>query len=448
MKKQIFPISAFIPPPDSTLTVDGKTIERADFRTSERYREYRDCGFNEIMFSGETKYCGEPFEHSALKKMLDLAESNNLLAIVFDERIVSITNKAKEHIVGEVFETADKLRDYVMECMRDYAKHAAFYGVCVTDEPMIAQAGVIREIADAVHAAHPSAFVHTCFLPFIQDRGRIEGAFGKGYRDGWAAYRNYIRKMSASIGYFGYDAYPFGMWEEKNDMCAGFVRNMQEVALTANRCGVPFHMTIQAFSSGKKEELRKVDESDLNWQSNLALSFGCKKIYYFTYWRFCSRSSEFFTSAVMDDFGEKLIYDEAQRNNALIQKIFPYLENATYAATKIFGGAGKNKAMRDMKVHAMPEIYACKSIAPAIVNKLKKKDGAVYCIMNMRDPYEKYINAVRFRTAWAKERLEIVKRGTRMQVFAENGVFRLALEPGEAVWILRENDTDGGAEKQ
>lgn len=72
--EELYPISVFTPPPDGVLTIDGQKNFLQDFRVAERCREYRDCGFTEIIFSGETKYCGEPFENSQLKRMLDLAQ--------------------------------------------------------------------------------------------------------------------------------------------------------------------------------------------------------------------------------------------------------------------------------------------------------------------------------------------------------------------------------------
>ena len=53
-------ISAYTPPPNGYRTVDGVTEYMGqDFRTEERYREYRECGFDEIIYAGETKYQGD-----------------------------------------------------------------------------------------------------------------------------------------------------------------------------------------------------------------------------------------------------------------------------------------------------------------------------------------------------------------------------------------------------
>ena len=67
-------ISSFIPPPNGRRIHNGLLIWDEDFRTVERYQEYKDCGFTEIMFAGEDRYLGEPFETSDMKKMLAQAD--------------------------------------------------------------------------------------------------------------------------------------------------------------------------------------------------------------------------------------------------------------------------------------------------------------------------------------------------------------------------------------
>ena len=56
MQKETIQIAAYTPPPNGTVTVDGAVVHTYEsFQTIERYREYRDCGFTEILFAGEDK---------------------------------------------------------------------------------------------------------------------------------------------------------------------------------------------------------------------------------------------------------------------------------------------------------------------------------------------------------------------------------------------------------
>ena len=275
MQKETIQIAAYTPPPNGTVTVDGAVVHTYEsFQTIERYREYRDCGFTEILFAGEDKYTGELFKTSKLKKMLDMAADTDLKAVVFDERLLSLTVNAKQSILQEFFGgDKQKFYAYVRECMREYAEHSAFYGISVLDEPKYDKRNVFAELCAAMHAVYPKCFVMTCLLPCIQDQGLAENAFGTGVSDRWGAYRRYLAAFASSLGYVHYDCYPFGFWEGKNVVAHKFIRNMQEAALTAKTCGVPFHMTVQSFSSGEHDELRHLDGQDLSWQTDLALGF-------------------------------------------------------------------------------------------------------------------------------------------------------------------------------
>ena len=53
--------------------------------------------------------------------MLDLAQGADLRAIVFDERIMRLTVKAKRRIVGELFSTKKEFYAYIAQCLADYA---------------------------------------------------------------------------------------------------------------------------------------------------------------------------------------------------------------------------------------------------------------------------------------------------------------------------------------
>ena len=140
MSKSKITISAFTPPPNGLINArkDGKVYASKfieDFQTIERYQEYKDCGFDEMLFAGEDKYIGEEYQTSKLKKMLDLCEKCGIKAVVFDERIVSMTVKTQNSIIGELFDSEQELDDYLRECVKDYKDHPAFYGVSLKDEP-------------------------------------------------------------------------------------------------------------------------------------------------------------------------------------------------------------------------------------------------------------------------------------------------------------------------
>lgn len=438
MQQETIQISAYTPPPNGAVTIDGAVVHTYEsFQTPARYREYRDCGFTEILFAGEDKYTGEPYETSKLKKMLDMAADADLKAVVFDERLLSLTVKAKESIIGEFFNgNKKKFSAYVRDCLRVYAAHPAFYGISVLDEPQFSKRDVFAEMCAAVRAAYPKCFVMTCLLPCIQDQGLAENAFGTGVSDRWGAYRRYLAAFASSLGYVHYDCYPFGFWEGKNVVAHKFIRNMQEAALTAKTCGVPFHMTVQSFSSGEHDELRHLDGQDLSWQTDLALGFGASKIYYFTYWRFCTRNAANNTSAIMDDDGTKLLYDAAQANNKAVQDTARYVTGYVYESSDVIVGRHGNDATEELLVLPNAYLQNCRAQADILINTLKKDDATALMLLNLRDPYEKYANAAHIEFTQKREEIRIVKGGELLTVQTQNNALDILLEPGEAVWIL------------
>lgn len=436
-----FMISAWTPPPNGYLTVGGKTTWLGqDFRTEERYREYRECGFDTIVFAGETKYQGELYEISDLKKMLDLAAKTDLKAVVYDERIIRLTVAPKTSIKDEMFDGDEgKFFAYVRDCLDTYRSHPAFYGVAIIDEPFIAKVGVMREICEAVHAVDPEIFLHTCFLPCIQDLGLAPDAFGKGFATVWDAYDNYIDGMTDNtLGYYCYDAYPFGMWEGKNCMSEKYIRNMQQAALGAIRNQVPFHMAIQSFSAGANDENRRVDESDLNWQSNMALGFGAKSIYYYTYWIFTTLAHEKGqTSAIMAHDGTRMIYDDVQRNNAMMRRVFETIKDYEYVASQVLDAPEHgNPTTKELVTTDLGFVKSHTADAPLLLNKMTGEKGNAYMLLNLRDPFEKAINRVCVKLTNPKPEYEILVRGRKMTVKTDGDGLCLTLEPGEAVFIL------------
>lgn len=448
MKKVLeFECSAFIPPPNGRMMKGGVIEWGRDFRTLERYTEYKNCGFTDILFAGEDRYEGEPYGTSDVKMMLDMAEKVGLKAIVFDGRLLTLTTTAKKSIIDEFF-GGDKMkfRDYVANCMKDYKMHPAFYGVSILDEPSVDKAQIVSEIAQMVKTVKPDAFVHTCFLPPSDcnttslDEKTVR-FFGAGFRSVWDAYENYVETMcKTGLGYYGFDRYPLGFWEGENSVAPGYLRMIQLAAQTAQRNDVAFHMTIQSYASGKELVIRPPQECDLNWQTNIVLGFGCEKIYYYSYWRFRVRSNEYdHCSGIIDEDGSKIIYDEVQRNNALAKRTYAHLREYTYAASRILKTEGHmNQSLWDLAESDFGFVVEHKATAPLLLNKLSKADGDIYMVMNMRDPYEQALNRVCLRMEQPKKVYDVVVRGRKMQIEGDGEWLSFSLEPGEAVFIFDE----------
>ena len=119
-------------PTDGTYEIDGKTFSvEQDFRTEEKYREYKEAGFDTLLLQGNDPYLCEPFEISQTKKNMDMAWNVGIeRVIVFDKRINDLSH-AEDGLVGKgkLFATNEELQNILQEYIKDYVKHPAFLGV-------------------------------------------------------------------------------------------------------------------------------------------------------------------------------------------------------------------------------------------------------------------------------------------------------------------------------
>jgi len=169
-----------------------------DFRTAERYKEYREAGLNMLFLQSDDGYGGQPFETSELKKIMDAAFSAGINKVcVFDSGLYVLSatgsqdetarltfdillnrqrgfklpaGKQRTDVITDpdfikedyasvyksayggreyaelsaeektalekvVKENYGYLLEYVKGCLFPYINHAAFYGVMLVDEP-------------------------------------------------------------------------------------------------------------------------------------------------------------------------------------------------------------------------------------------------------------------------------------------------------------------------
>ena len=196
----------------NVLTINGIQQETPDFRTKERYQEYKDCGFDILLLDSDNAYWGdeknEDFNTSLLKKQLDWAEEIGLKVLIYDARIY-ILSKVEGTLIGRKFEAEkdgeilsknyfssfDELVEYVKHCLKDYRKHPAFLGYTLFDEPTYARLDATGEVYRAIKAADKTVEVQSelaCYLwstPKSYFTG--EGEFGATLKD----YDVYLKKF-------------------------------------------------------------------------------------------------------------------------------------------------------------------------------------------------------------------------------------------------------------
>lgn len=78
----------------------------------------------------------------------------------------------------------------------------------------------------------------------------------------------------------------------------------------------------------------------------------------------------------------------------------------------------------------------CRAQSDVLVNTLKNDTDIAVMLLNLRDPYEKFISTVHIEFVRKKEEIHIVKGGELLTVQTQNNALDVLLEPGEAIWIL------------
>ena len=68
-----FPIYGYSPPPNGQWQIDDTIFHTEDFRTVEKYQEYKDCGFTVLFLQHTALYKGDGWEQSETKMAFDNA---------------------------------------------------------------------------------------------------------------------------------------------------------------------------------------------------------------------------------------------------------------------------------------------------------------------------------------------------------------------------------------
>ncbi len=496
--EQIVDMYAYIGPTDgSYYTSTGLSKQGEDYRTKERYQEYKDCGMNILMLLGNNAFNGssqtevteeaeeEAFAESRVKIDLDLCEEVGLKTIVFDNRLwrlsacemslikegdeakplwfvcqgnfhmanlvtydanakeITLPDGAKADVdfVQYQFDSMEDLQEYVKILMSSYHDHPAFYGVTLFDEPAEEKLQAVGQVTKAVHALYPECYVHTVLLPYY---GGGHWIMSVADEDEFLNYLDTYLKESENT-YFGYDYYPFmgtstssGKSEERS-VRQTYVRTLQISVLKAQEKDVDWELAIQSFAFSN-EGYRFVNEDDIRMQSNLGLAFDTKRISYFTYWMWQNKTDIEYCQAIMGDNGEKILYDEVQKVNAETQILAQAVSNYDYVATHL----SWDRTYGSMPVYFMDavsedlsNVVELTSSGAAVINEMydEKNKLTGYMIVNANDTYEGIENRVSITFDGYEKAVVYTAQGPT-EVTLKDGGYTRVLKGGEAVLVV------------
>ena len=428
-------------PTDGTYEIDGKTFSvEQDFRTKEKYREYKEVGFDTLLLQGNDPYLGEPFETSQTKKNMDMAWNVGIeRVIIFDKRINDLSHTEGGLVgKGKLFATNEELQNILQEYIKDYSKHPAFLGVMLIDEPSYKCFKAIGQIESAIQAIDNKIFCQCNLLPLA--RG-TERSFCEDWKDISFpdAYKKYLDDFCKTVpqGNLIMDTYPIREENEAGKFIVPFHFSCLQIFHdTAKRHGWRTTRVLQstAMYNDKTWKFRMLNEKTLAYQYHTALAFGASEISYFTYWRKqCNKTDfEFYPdkTAFISQNGEKtLVYYAVQalhRRYADFEEIlcrYKY-ENSTFFGSDECLWYTEQRPIDGLKAFAQ---------TPYLVTHLKgvTDNSNMYAAQNLLDPdvYEGYREiALDFGEA---EHLIVYKNGGERKVLLKNGKYIAKLEAGE-----------------
>lgn len=441
-------------PTDGTWTQDGEIkYSGEDFRTVERYKEYKEAGMTILLPQSSALFTGHSaWETSETKMVFDRAYEAGIDKIILtDGRLVSLCNNPGG-IIGEGKPYADEaaLDAELAAWIAPYKDHPAFYGVLLKDEPIHTYFPTIGQIYRSLKRIMPEIFVQCNLFP-IREKDAMDLMMPTGDNIS-EQYRNYLLGFLEATGadYIMYDHYPFSA---NSGISPLYLQGLQVAAEVCRDKNVAFYNVTQtmAMSNAGTEVYRKITEDDAYYLTNLLLGFGVKQIAYFTYWtkQANSSSGETFVdgASFMTRIGEKTdIYYFMQKIHQQIQKFAPVIMNFTYnnSTSKLVTPSRYPNAhmmgMKDGELEKVTDIKIDKEMITVSELKDEAKGNYMYMVHNSINPVYKgspaYITATLTFTSEYKYAVIYDKgESTTLALDADNSV-TVKMHPGHAKFIM------------
>lgn len=454
-------IYAYGPPHGPRFKVEGIRITsdnpEHDYRTVERYKEYKDCGFNMILTQVSGQYYGEcAWEDSVAKRCMDrYFEAGITKAILLDERIRGLSCEFDGCIgEGKRFASQEELDAWVAECMKDYKNHPAFYGIQLRDEPSWRCFKTFGQIWKAVKKACPNAFIQ-CNLwgLYFAFNSEIFPPYGKSYtfEDRFKAYMHMFLDETGA-DYIMLDRY--GLFtSEDSGLYPYYFLNTQLMNEVAKERGIKkLMLCVQSFAQRQNgfQTHRMPTEDEMHLQIHFMLGEGVKELAYYTYWSggdYTGRGEyrEKDWAIVSTDGNPTYLYPIVQKLNGMIKKLSPVLMNFdhvadTYAAVAPFQSAPAHlqHTLRGTLTHA--KLKTSHEVAMLFEQKDEKRNNWLYVLQNVTCPkfgagLPAQTSTVTFTNpAWTK--VDVFDGDEWHTEDLVDGTYTTTLENGHAVYVM------------
>lgn len=452
-------------PTSGYYTVNGyKYFYGEDFRTEKRYKEYLDCGFNMVQVRGENSYKGEGWEGSNCQRVFQEALKAGCDRMLVTDARFDVWIRDERNLVGagRKFATEEALDKAVAECVAPYCNQKGFYGIQLFDEPMYDQFPAYGQIMRSLKRVLPNAYVQANLLPMTaserllgpQEERREDVATDKIATENISRvdiYKKYVGDFQTITGAnnIHFDEYPF---RREYIISGNTLPNYQLVARMCQERNLAFRVVLQSFAhiwNGTMHN-RRITESDMYWQTNLAMGFGVCEYSFYTY---MSKPDFAYKDRVMGeldgaafinlDGSQTALYKYTKRIIAEMKKFLKIGKKYQYCSSHIVTEEGKTCQDFDWTKYLYEDEKCPLDIAVdkgvALVTKQTNGCDELYMfenIGNVRDELFDHIPPMQLKATLPSGEKKFYFRGEELKTSPdEKGEYTFSLKVGDAVFV-------------
>lgn len=443
MKRRKFTFFAYNPPTSGKFTINGYDYQSdEDYRSVTRCREYKNCGFDLMQLRYEHAYNGEEWETSNANYMWNMAYAAGIKKILITDLRIDFLIRPKRGIVSDVCEkySEKELDKLLSSYVAPYKDKKGFYGIQLLDEPAYEDLPAYGAVARSLQRILPKAYLQMNLHPL--GTVKINGLDAK------ASYEIYVREALERTGldHVSFDEYPF---RREYIISGNTIRNYQVVARVCKERGAEMQAVLQSFANTSQGKYlkRKVTESDMYWQTNLAMGFGAREFAFYTYmpkWRidFLNGGDGIDGACFVNNDGSKTaLYGYTKRIIKEMKKFSFVALEYEYENNYLVFGKGKKASDFDQTVFAENNEKCPFSIVidgcVALVTEQKNGENRLFMIENIGNIKDEICGSKPMAVEFSLPNGEHVfwKRGEKIICEKKSGKYVCALKVGEAIFV-------------
>lgn len=311
-----------------------------------QYAEVADCNFTHAMYPVNG---GNPEQNKAI---LNACEKHGLKYIPYDGRVLA-------HGPGD-----PQFGPNLDAIIAEYANHPALAGYFMGDEPGPGAFPQLGAINQYLLKKDPKRLPFINLLPNYVDEKYIG-----------MTYEKYVEQFCQTVRprLVCYDHYALFEKVERD----GYFANMETIRRNALKCDAAMGFIFQCTPHGT---YRDPSETDLRWQVNTGLAYGCKALLYFTYFTPTDADSNFH-NGILDAKGNRTPHF------AMAKSINAELKNLSSTLIRLTSTAIYHTAPVPSGCTALPDDapILVKGGGPLVLGFFKHTDGSQWAIVVNRD---------------------------------------------------------------